>query len=179
MTTSSPWQMDAWELSGDFAKITQQWDAIRECLEDPPMYELRAPEVSGWTCGEQAGHLTLVTNGIARGIEKNLAEPERDVDGECDERLEAILISGDFPRGAAKSPEYVDPVGRPLEEFLAALEIGERRWNALQERAEEIEACRAQFPHFILGFMGSAKWVRFCALHSAHHLAVVRDIREG
>ena len=179
MTTSPPWQMDAWDLAGDFTKVAQQWDAIRECLVDLPTFELGDASVSGWTCGEQAGHLALVTNGIASGIEANLADPKRDTDGEWTEPTEAILREGDFPRGIARSPEHVDPRGRPRQEFLAALNDAERRWSALREQAEQISACPGRFPHFALGYMTSSEWVRFCALHSAHHLAVVRDIRDG
>ena len=113
---------------------------------------------------------------IALGIEANLADPTRDTDGLGSERAEWILREGEFPRGVAQAPPRVDPSGRPREDFLPALDDAERRWNALQARADEITACPARFAHFALGYMTSSEWVRFCALHSAHHLAVVRDI---
>lgn len=132
--------------------------------------------MSGWSCGEQAGHLALVTNRIALGIEANLAEPQRDTDGQWSEYTEGVLREGDFPRGVAQAPPRADLSGRPKEDFLPPLDDAERRWDTLQARAEEIVACPARFEHFALGYMTSSEWVRFCALHSAHHLAVARDI---
>ncbi len=168
--------MDEWSLPDDFRKVAQQWDAIRGLLEDAEEFLRRDPTVSGWSCGEQAGHLALVTNWVAAGIEANLANPGRDRDGRASERTEWILRAGDFPRGVAQSPPQADPTGRPSEYFLPALDDSELRWHALQARADEIVLCPARFTHFALGYMTSSEWVRFCALHSAHHLAVVRDI---
>lgn len=176
MNTSPVWTVGEWSLSDDFGKVAQQWNAIRRLLGDAEEFVRRDPAVSGWSCGEQAGHLALVTNWVAHGIEENLAHPERDADGRWSEHTELILREGDFPRGVAQSPPRVDPSGRPKGDFLSALDDDERRWYGLQERADEIVACPARFPHFALGYMTSSEWVRFCALHSAHHLAVVRDI---
>ena len=106
MNTSPVWTVVEWSLSDDFRKVAQQWNAIRRLLVDAEWFVRRDPAVSGWSCGEQAGHLALVINWIA----------------------------------------------------------------------DEIVACPARFAHFALGYMTSSEWVRFCALHSAHHLAVVRDI---
>ena len=171
------WEMEGWSLERDLGKIGQQWDYLRELLENPALYDLRDSEVSGWSCGEHAGHIAMVTYWIAAGIEQNLVEPQRDADGEWAETTAAILEQGDFPRGAAKSPPEVDPAGRPREDFLPVLPEAEKAWGGVGAKSAELPQCPARFLHFVLGYLTSAEWIRFCALHTAHHLAVVRDVR--
>ena len=177
MLDSPVWEMEPWSLEADLAKIGQQWGYLRGILEDAAHYELRDPDISGWSCGEHAGHIAMVTLRIAAGIEQNLLEPQRDADGKWAEPTAAVLEAGDFPRGAAKSPAHVDPAGRPRSDFLPLLPEAERAWAAVSQKSLELPECPARFPHFILGYLTSPEWVRFCALHTAHHLAVVRDIR--
>ncbi len=125
--------------------------------------------------GEHAGHIAITKLGIAKGIEGNLASPERDRDLQRGEPAEALLRNGTFPRGVA-APERIDPKGRSREE-LAALGIRSvDTWSALAARSAAIATCPARFPHFMLGWLTSAEWVRFCAIHTAHHLALVREI---
>ena len=177
MQETPAWQVGAWELAADLAKIDQQWGALREILESAELYDRRDSEISGWSCGEHAGHLVLVTRWIADGIEENLKRPERDTDGAWAEYTEAILVAGDFPRGVAQSPSRVDPHARPREDFLPLLPEAVAAWESVAEKAEQLPSCPARFAHFALGYLTSTEWVRFCALHSAHHLAVVRDLR--
>jgi DinB superfamily len=179
MTDSPAWKLDAWELSSDLAKIEQQWATVHEILEDPVLYEARNSAVSAWSCGEQAGHLTMVTRWVAKGIEENLATPDRDVGGEWTDRAGPILEAGAFPRGVAQAPPQVNTLGKPREPFLAILADTESRWKGIAEQAAQLPDCPARFQHFALGFLTSTEWVRFCALHTAHHLALVRDIRAG
>jgi hypothetical protein len=177
MSTTPVWQVGAWDLHQDLTKIDQQWDSVREMLEDPELYTLRDTEISGWSCGEHAGHIAMVTFWIAQGIEQNLATPSRDAEGVWSEPTESILVGGGFPRGVAKSPPEVDTLGRPREEFLPVLPAAIDAWRAVAAKSDQLPPCPARFPHFALGFLTSTEWVRFCALHTAHHLAVVRDLR--
>lgn len=179
MTQSPVWLLDPWDLAADFAKIEQQWSAVHEILDDPELFELRNESVSGWSCGEQAGHIAMVTHWVATGIDENLATPDRDSDGEWTEHAEPVLEGGGFPRGVVTAPPQVDTLGKPREPFLPILADAEGRWTRIAERAETLGACPARFHHFALGYLTSTEWVRFCALHTAHHLAVVRDIRAG
>ena len=179
MNTTAALEVGAWDLDADLAKIDQQWESLRVILEDPELYELRDAEISGWSCGEHAGHIAMVTHWIAGGIEENLVDPLRDADGQWSASAESILIAGDFPRGAAESPPEVNPLGRPREDFLLVLPAAVAAWEAVAGKAERLPACAARFRHFALGYLTSTEWVRLCALHTAHHLAVVRDLRGG
>lgn len=171
-----PWNVDAWDLAADLSKIEQQWGPIRAILQDPARFDLRHPPTSGWGCGEHAGHVAIAAAGIARGIERALAEPERDRDQGPHEGAAAVLRSGVFARGSAKAPERLDPSTRSREELAAMASGAAAAWAALRQRADALAACPARFPHFLFGHLTSAEWVRFCAIHTAHHLGLVRDI---
>ena len=175
-TTTPPWTVDGWDLAADLAKIEQQWGAVRDVLEDPVRFDLRHQATSAWGLGEQAGHIVITTLGIAKGIEGNLALPERDHDKEWTGPAGEMLRSGDFPRGRAKTPERLDPKGRSREDLAALVPPAVQAWSGLSARADALAACPARFLHVSFGYLTSPEWVRFCAIHTAHHLALIRDI---
>ncbi len=179
MTPTPVWQVDEWNLTASLDKIEQQWAAVREILEQESLFAMRDDNVSGWNCGEHAGHIALATHGTARDIADNLREPQRNTEGGWTEYTAEILEAGDFPRGIAKASSEVDPVGRPRDEFLRLLPDAIGAWQSLRGQEDQLAKCPARAQHFGLGYMTSEEWVRFCAIHTAHHLAVVRDIRDG
>ena len=149
---------------------------MHEVLHDTALYELRAPSVSAWTCGEQAAHILLAARSMAHTIEGNLTDPQRGRTGEWVGYAGGILERGVFPRGRARSPEPLDPTGRTRDELVELAPGIEGRWEAIGSRLDEVRACPARSAHFALGWLSSSEWVRFCAIHTAHHLAIVRDI---
>ncbi len=179
MTATPVWQVDEWKLTASLDKIEQQWTAVREILEDEGLFAVRNDSVSGWSCGAHAGHISLTTYQAGRDIADNLRDPERNSEGVWTEYTAPILEAGDFPRGIAQSPAEMDPAGRQREEFLQTLTDAIDAWQALRSQEDQLASCLARAQHFGLGYMTSAEWVRFCAIHTAHHLAVVRDIRDG
>jgi catechol 2,3-dioxygenase len=177
MSASPPWWVDPWDLASDLAKIEQQWAPLREIVNDATLYGFRNPSVSGWTLGEHAGHSVLVAHSMARAVENNLAHPDRHVDRGWTEHTAAVLEAGRFPRGRAKTPEAFDPRGRSRDDFVHALAMASAAWARLRGRSDEVAACPARARHVVFGYLTSAEWVRMCAIHTAHHLAIVRDIR--
>jgi hypothetical protein len=178
VTDTPPWQVDEWDLSADLAKVQQQWTAVREILSETALYDLRAPSVSEWTGGEQAGHILLVAQRVAAEIDGNLADPERNRDGAQVDFAHRLLQAGTIPRGRVKSPEPLSPLGRGRAELEALLPGVERAWEAISARAPELPGCAARGRHFVLGYLTCTEWVRMCAVHTAHHLAIVRDMRD-
>jgi len=177
--TSPPWKVDAWDLAADLRKIEQQWGPLGEILGDGARAGVRHPATSGWGCGEHAGHTVIAAFGIARGIERTLADPERDRNESARKEAAALLRAGTFPRGVVKAPERIDPTGRTREEMLALVEPATQAWSALAARAQAIAESPGRFPHFVLGHLTAAEWVRFCAVHTAHHLTIVREIEQA
>jgi hypothetical protein len=176
MTASAPWQIGEWDLLTDLTKIEQQWAAIREILDDPVRFERADPSVSGWSGGQHAGHMIMVAQTIADRVEGNLAEPDRHRDETPPEVALRVLSGGGFPRGSAVAPDDVHPESRSREEFLAMLPPAVEAWRRIRTRADELPGCPARVPHFRLGYLSSGEWVRLCAIHTGHHLKIVRDI---
>jgi len=174
--TTPPWTVGSWDLVADLDKIEQQWSLLRELLTDPVRAEVRHPTASDWSLGQHAGHAVMAAFGMARGIGRSLAEPERDRDKTAVAAAAGVLTSGQIPRGLVKAPERIDPTARSREEMLAALTPAAAAWAELRARADAIAACPARFPHPALGHLSSAEWVRFCAVHTAHHLSIAREI---
>ena len=179
MPATPVWRVGEWSLTASLDKIEQQWGPVRELLEDERLFAMRDGSVSGWSCGEHAGHIALVTKGTARFIVDNLNEPQRNIDGEWTEHAAPVLEGGDFPRGGAKAPPQVDPVGRGRDDLLRVLGDATHAWQGLRSQEQQLKLCPARAPHFGLGYLTSSEWVRFCAIHTAHHLAIVRDIRNS
>jgi len=179
MSPSAPWHVDEWELLSDLAKIEQQWASIRENLADPALFDRSDPDVSEWSCGQQAGHAVMVAQTIADRIEGNLADPDRNRDERPPDVALRVLSAGRFTRGSAEAPPEVRPESLAREDFLTLLETAVESWSRIGARAEELPACAARYPHFRLGFLTSTEWVRMCAIHTGHHLALVRDIAGG
>lgn len=176
MTDLPPWRLGEWALAEDFSKIEQQWAPIRRILEDDALFAQSDPAISGWSCGQHAGHMVLVAQTIADGIEGNLADPERHKDETPPEVAYRVLTAGGFPRGSAESPPGVHPEAHAREHFLPLLAPAASSWEGLRRRSDQLSACPARYPHFRLGPLSSTEWVRMCAAHTAHHLALVRDI---
>lgn len=170
------WSVGPWDLEQDLAKIAQQWEPVRTLLADPELYALRADDVSGWSCGEQAGHIVLVSFGIARGIRESFEAPERNREEKLGKAAEGVLTSGGFTRGAVTTTSRLDPEGKGAEAFAPVLPGVVEAWRALSDEVDTMVDCPARFEHMVLGYLSSSEWVRFCAIHTAHHLAVVRDI---
>jgi hypothetical protein len=176
MNANAPWQVGEWELPSDLAKIEQQWASIRGILEDPAFFEHSSHEVSAWSCGQHGGHVVMVLQTIADRIEGNLAEPDRNRDETPPDVAHRVLSAGSLHRGGATAPDDTRPESRSREDFLAMLPAAVEAWKGIGSRADEIDQCPARSPHFRLGYLSSGEWVRMCAVHTAHHLKIVRDI---
>jgi hypothetical protein len=176
MSTLPPWKVDAWDLADDLLKIRQQWDPVRRILEDASLSDVIAPSVSAWSCGEQACHIVLAARAIAGAIERNLEEPNINMDGQWTRPTRSVLEGGIIPRGTARAPAVLDPVGHSREELLGHLPAAVAAWESLAGRAGDLPAISARAPHFALGYLNSVQWVRMCAVHTAHHLEIARDI---
>lgn len=176
MGTGVPWQVGEWELVQDLAQIEEQWASIEEILRDGQRFDRLAPDVSAWSSGQHAGHAILVARTIADHVEGNLAEPDRNREQVAPELAWRVLAGGRFTRGSVTAPPEVNPEAKGREEFLALLPATIASWRAIQARAAQLPGCEARFPHFRLGYLSSVEWVRMCVVHTAHHLAIVRDI---
>jgi hypothetical protein len=170
------WLAGPWDLQSDLDTIERQWRPLRTILDSESLFDRRDPEVSGWSCGQHAGHCLLVARSIAEAIEGNLAQPDRNRDETTPEVATRVFETGGFPRGVAKSPAELEPEQRPRGAFLSLLPDAVAAWSRIGLGIEELADCPARDRHFALGYLTSSEWVRMCTVHTAHHLKVVRDI---
>ena len=168
--------MSGFDIKSDFAELIRHWDALQEILGNEAYCAVKDESVSGWDCGEHAGHIVLTYNVIAGGIQSNLADPDQNKDKPHAEFMPDVFDGGKIPRGAGKAPDYIAPKGYTREEFLAMLGTVRETWADFESRMGELDECTGKFPHFAFGHLTSAQWVRFVTMHTLHHLYIIRDI---
>ncbi len=173
---SSPAKVDAFELGVDFAKLNQQFDAVAAVLKNEAYFNLKNEKVSKWSCGDQAGHIVLAAQMMRGGLQSNIDNPEQNVDGQPNPMGKSVMAAGDFPRGVAQAPEAIRPEGKSREDFIKLLESERKAWKDLEKMSDKLKELKSRAPHPAFGPLSSVEWVRFVAIHSGHHLALVRDI---
>ena len=91
----------------------------------------------------------------------------------------AILTLGWIPRGVGKAPRATRPEAvavREPEVLRAGFAELARRLAAYRERVDLVGARRTGARHPYFGVLAPARWMRFTAVHLAHHLKIVDDI---
>jgi hypothetical protein len=146
--------------------------------DNAALFAARADAVSKWGVAQQTHHCALALARIARGVEGLIANPQPGSGtGQKHPQADTMLAAGAFPRGVAKSPDFLIPPDAPdAGETRALLQAAKPLWDALEKRGADITASKGTFPHPILGDFNGVQWVRFMGLHTAHHLKIVRDI---
>ena len=166
------------DLDKNFLNVARQWPALFALCDDAAMFAARVDNISGWGVAQQTYHCGLALARIAGGVENLLANPQQGAGlSPTHPQAEALLANGNLPRGIAKAPEFLIPPAAPAaDETRALLKSAKAKWEAVEKRGAEILSCPATFPHPLLGPFTAPMWVRFIALHTGHHLKIMRDI---
>lgn len=163
----------------DLEVISSQWDYLLELCADGELFDLQQDSVSAWSVGQQLAHVGIVVNLLASAIEGMLANPDQDAGLEPNEMGMAVLTGGEIPRGRGQAPDMLTPKGDETPDVVqAVLMAAKPKWEAFSGQVNEILNCTATFPHFALGNFTPAQWIRFNAIHTDHHLHIIRDIIE-
>lgn len=136
---------------------------------------VRVPSVSGWSVAQQIDHVLRAAEGtLARVLERPQALPRGlTLAG----RL--VLGLGWFPRGVARSPRFAEGQDCPCAELTARISQLRGLLARLAGDAELL-ACRdpvVKHPYF--GGLDARNALRSVVVHTAHHLAIVRDLRRA
>jgi len=140
-------------------------EALGVVLAEP---DLRRESVSSWTPGEHLRHCGLAIAAVRRALETSSGAPPwtwRSWIGAL------VLRRGRLPRGRARAPAETVPdlaAAEPLEAALARAATDLERIRALP--------ADAWFRHFALGTLRRDRALRFLAVHTEHHLRIVREI---
>lgn len=131
-----------------------------------------APRVSAWTIAQQIDHV-LKANQL---FFERIAGAKEPLPGGIKLMGRVVLSTGFIPRGVGKSPKAV--LGEPLTG-------AQLRGSYAACRTAFDEACTredlfvnawpvAKHPYF--GPLNAEQSLKFCAIHTRHHLALARDI---
>jgi hypothetical protein len=137
----------------------------------------RAPAVSGWSVGAQVDHAlrsTVKMLAAVRDIGRGRAAA---AGGSPTFTGRLVLTFGRIPRGRAAAPREVVPAPDP--DVAASRALLEKARALVAELAPAVHAIRTwpgTVPHPMLGSFSAPRWLRFCAVHNAHHLAIVDEI---
>ena len=137
---------------------------------------VRNPAVSAWGVPEHFHHVALVAGSIAMAVAAIL-RGRGGAPGESSELAATLLGAGEIPRGFGQAPEGMRPAESPdAAAIREAVAKARSRWEKVVDRTEEIAVASARLPHYALGPLTAAEWVRFAAVHGDHHLAIVKDV---
>jgi hypothetical protein len=182
MPSSPPDAERAWaiEPAQELARLRAAYATIDALMAlEPELARSVARAVSGWSAEEHVAHVALanelslrnVLNLVAR--EGLLIQP----DGEPIPEGLSVLRSGVIPRGVARSPRMVTPP-RSIDRALLAEWIRDNRRDLARvtELAPEIASAPGRIPHQLLGPLDALQWLRFAAVHTAHHLTLASEV---
>ncbi|MCE9635472.1 MAG: hypothetical protein K8T90_07180 [Planctomycetes bacterium] len=145
------------------------------------------PGVSQWSPRQQIDHAALATLSICRAVDAILTRAPGCVGpGAQQPNLQMILATGFIPRGRADAPEKMKP---PPDVTHAATRAHlDALAEALGALSPRLVGARigsgdgggaARFPHFALGPMSTAEWLRFACIHFDHHVALAHDAADA
>jgi hypothetical protein len=163
------------DVSAEFSKVHAGLDEIESRAGE----SATAPGISAWGIAEHHHHVALVAGSIAMAVGAIL-RGRGDPGGELSEEARTILGRGKIPRGVGQAPDPMRPAAAPdADTIREAVAKARARWGKVEGRAAEISEAEGRMPHFVLGPLTAAEWVRFASVHGDHHLEIVRDIREA
>ena len=158
-----------------------EFDALRLAAQPRRRLLHVAPAVSKWSAAQHLQHALFHDIAAFKDVEAALAGRPR---VETEEALSfaghAVFTLDMIPRGGAESPEQFLPQSAPTRRELERLfaDHRARRVKLYQARAR-VGVCPTRMPHFALGGMTSAEWIRFARIHLAHHVAIGRECVEA
>ena len=162
----------------DHARLVALQRTIDEWIECAgARLALPAPQVSGWCAEQHLAHVALANELVLRNL-KSLAAGKGALLVEGGSPLEfvpAMLAEGRLPRGKAQAPRMVRPPEKIERELMLQwLADARRELAALDPRT--VVANRWRVPHQLLGPLDAPQWLRFGALHTAHHMVIAREV---
>jgi hypothetical protein len=167
------------DLAGDFALVRSQIEELKALADEDETLARADAGISGWAVGQHVQHLAITLLSIHLALRSLVRGRGEEGEGPG-EMASTILDSGDIPRGEAQAPEGMRPQESPSpDEIRTAVKKASDRWETLAEDRDAVAACPLRVPHPILGPLSAPEWVRFAAVHNAHHLCIVDDLRES
>lgn len=134
-----------------------------------PKMDIENPSVSKANIGWQLDHALKVFNTVSQIIETS--NPEN-YSYQFSFWRSTLFTIGYFPRGKVKAPKAVQPPSKILEADL------ESQIKTARTHIEKLKLLpeKSYYHHFIFGKLAKNNTLRFLAMHTNHHLKIIRDI---
>ena len=134
-------------------------------------YQKTNNKISQQNIGWHIAHSCKVINSIAEAI---YASNPENAKPKFTFLYYQILITNKIPRGKAKAPSFVIPdASITKNEIIADVELAKN--NLLKLASTEKQK---YFTHPVFGDLNVSKTLLFLAVHTYHHLKIIRDIAD-
>jgi len=136
--------------------------------------DLRVPEVSQWSYGQQLEHLYLASHWTFDRLDESMtgANP--------DETMNLLgvgmMVGGRIPRRLFNTIPVLVPQNGTLAEILPLKERLQKRLDAIDWDMVRVRTCEGRSKHPRMHFLTSSHWMFFLDIHHRHHLRIMRDI---
>lgn len=149
-----------------FDTLIQQLAQIEAYI---PNHELTEKKVSKSSIGWHLSHVLMVINGVCGILAKTKPENYK---RNFNIKRTIIFPLGYMPRGMGKAPKVVVPTQTiTAEDLKEKLKFARNQVEVAKQLPE-----KAYFTHHIFGMLNKKQTLRFLAIHTNHHLKIVRDI---
>ncbi|MEE9155571.1 MAG: DinB family protein [Gemmatimonadota bacterium] len=163
-----------------YEQLVRLAQATVEISQQPDEVVLfRAESISRWNTAEQLEHVAISNRQIVKRMDEILSAGEPEEASGPSPAGRVILLTGYIPRGIGKAPEHTLPRSTSLEQVRQSVSESQRSVTDLVSRLPEIDSCRRRFNHHVLGGFTPAQWLQFMAIHTRHHLKIIRDIQRA
>jgi DinB superfamily len=125
--------------------------------------------ISAGSVGWHIEHTLLVLNGVTNGLK--YSDPKA-YKWSFDFKRIVVLTMGKIPRGRGKAPSATQPKETPSQDSLNEL------LQKVAKKLKDLDTLEPNhnFNHPVFGQLNTKQTVRFLAIHTQHHLDIIKDI---
>lgn len=163
------------EPVADLERLLDEVEAIAE--RGPAALSRGVPAVSGWSVAQHLDHVTKVARWFLKGASSDWHAPEGTPPINPAGRF--VLLTGWIPRGRGRSPEPVKGLDADAATLRDQLAVCRELVGKLRSGPGLRPGGPLAMRHPLFGGLTAAQGVRFAAVHTRHHLKIVRDIERG
>ena len=137
----------------------------------------REPSVSEWSVAQHADHVAKVARWFLKGAASDWRAPEGTPGISLSGRF--VLLTGWIPRGRGRAPEPVRGVEADAATLVSELAVCRELIERVHAGAGLATGGPLALVHPLFGGLTAEQGVRFAAVHTRHHLKIVRDIESA
>ncbi len=157
--------------------LSQQLLSLSEQAEE--RLTLQSARVSAWSVAQHLDHLAQANRLCADAIARILDSPPSGPEPGLTLAGHAVLLTGRIPRGRGSAPSATVPSTASTSETRNRLREAHQAVTAIGERLGDLDGAQGRLGHPALGGFTAFQWLRFIAIHTRHHLKIIKDIQRA